>query len=225
MKSKLKKDFLYREILDFLKQSLPPKRLQHVLGMANLSQRLATHHGLDPQRATLAALLHDIARCWAPQDLVRYVRQHHLKIPHRDFLCRVEPLLLHSFVGVHWTKKMFPKVDPEILSAIEKHSFAAPSMTLFEKLIYVADLAAPDRKFPEVKRLRFLAFKNLNQAFIEAMRIKMVHLLKTNQSLYPDAATIWNQFIPRTAIGSREQRRGKVKGKGVVRSSVVQKAW
>lgn len=190
-------DIIEDKIIPFLKKTLPAERMKHVLGVMALSEKLATRHGLSRPRAKLAAALHDIARCWDKNKLIEYAQARRLKVPDKKFVCKVQPVLLHSYVGADLARRMFHVRDRQILAAISKHSFASLKMNAFEKVIYLADLVAPDRNFPEIYSLRILAFKDLDRAFVGGLRAKMVYLLRTNDLIHPSAVPVWNYFVQR----------------------------
>lgn len=188
-------DLTEQKVVRHIKKNLSPARFNHVLGVIELSEKLALRHRMDSRRARLTAALHDIARCWNDKKLIHYAKQHRLKVPYKEFVCRFQPILLHSFVGSDLAGRLFHVQDHKILSAIAKHSMASVHMTPFDKLIYLADLLAPDRQFRRFLQLRHLAFHNLDQAFIEGLRIKMIYLLQKNSLIHPNAVRVWNHFI------------------------------
>jgi predicted HD superfamily hydrolase involved in NAD metabolism len=98
-------------------------------------------------------------------------------------------------VGADIARKKFCVWDREVLSAVAKHSLGSVRMTPFEKLIYVADLLAPDRDFEGVFALRRLAFRNLDRAFFEGVRVKMLYLLKSGQPVHPECLRVWNHSV------------------------------
>lgn len=183
------------KIINYLRKNLTKQRFNHVLGMAEFARKLALRHGLGADKAKLAGLLHDLARTWDEKKLIQYSKKHFLRIPDKKFILEFQPILLHSFVGADLARKIFYVKDKEILSAIAKHSFGAIQMTSFDKLIYVADLAAPDRTYRGVELLRELAFQNLDQAFIDGVKKKIAHLLELNEKIHPQAVRVWNFWI------------------------------
>lgn len=184
-----------QKVVSYIKKTLSPDRIEHVLRVIELSGKLAIRYKMDSHRARLAAALHDIARCWNDKKLIQYVKHRRLKVPHKDFICRVQPILLHGFVGSDLAQKLFHVRDRQILSAIAKHSIGSISMTPFEKLIYLADLLSPDRQFVELSQLRHLAFRDLDKAFLKGLRVKMIYLLQRNDLIHPNAVQIWNHYV------------------------------
>src|SRR5947208_1420350 len=115
-------DLIDKQIFPFLKENLPEERWRHVQSVTEFAGELAGRHGLDRERARLAGALHDIARCWSLEKLVKYVQGRNLKVPEPEFTIRHKPILLHSYVGADLARSRFGVSDGEILSAIEKHS-------------------------------------------------------------------------------------------------------
>ena len=72
---------------------LAGERLLHTEGAARAALRLAPLFGADPQKAVVAAVLHDIARDVAPGDLVRLAQSKGIMVTTADAVC---PVLLHG---------------------------------------------------------------------------------------------------------------------------------
>ena len=51
------------EILKCLKEDLNPERYEHSIGVAEMAEELAKRFGCDPEKAYVAGLLHDCAKC------------------------------------------------------------------------------------------------------------------------------------------------------------------
>jgi len=179
--------------LRFLRRTLPAERYKHVLGVARLARDLAQIHGEDPERARLAGLLHDTARCWSGRKLGDYVRRYRVKVPHSDFVRRHQPVIFHAYVGADLARRVFGVRDREVLSAIAKHTMADDRMTRLEKIVFLADHLAPDRDFTEAERLRKLAREDLDAAFVEALRNKMIYAVLKNHPIHPHSARVWNR--------------------------------
>jgi nicotinate-nucleotide adenylyltransferase len=181
------------QIFQFLRRTLTPERYRHVMGVTALAGELAGIHGVDPVRARLAGALHDVARCWDDDRLRRYAAQYRLKVLGIEFIRRHQPLILHGFVGADLARRLFGVRDKEVLSAVAKHTLAAEKMSRLEKVVYLADHLSPDRKFTGVDELRRLAREDLDRAFLESLRNKMIFILMKNQPLHPGAEKIWNR--------------------------------
>ena len=80
-------------------------------------------------------------------------------------------------------KEVFEIDDNEILSAMRWHTTGKENMTSLEKIIYLADLIEPSRKFEGVDRLREISEKDLNLAVLEGLTHTTEYLLKKNQPI------------------------------------------
>lgn len=182
------------KILEYQRKNLPQDRYVHILGVTELAGRLAMSHGLDPLRARLAGALHDTARCWSKRRLLDYVRRYRLKIPFPEFTVRYQPVLLHSYVGADLGRRKFGITDKEVLSAVAKHSLGSEKMTRFEKCVYLADLLAPDRNFYGADALRKRMFKDLDEAFLQGVAVKIKYVVGRGEPLHPEVVRIWNHL-------------------------------
>ena len=62
------------KILAWLTENVPPKRIQHILGVEQMAIELATHYQLDVDKAAQAGLMHDLAKYFKPQRLLELAR-------------------------------------------------------------------------------------------------------------------------------------------------------
>ena len=138
------------------------KRFVHTLGVEFTAAALAMRYGEDVERAQVAGLLHDCAKCMGNDKLLSACEKHH--IPVSDIEKR-NPYLLHAKVGSYLAKKEYKVEDPGILSAILYHTTGHPDMTLLEKIIFTADYIEPGRKqAPNLTEIRRMAFEDLDEA-------------------------------------------------------------
>ena len=137
-------------------------RYQHTLGVANTSACLAMCHGADMNKAYIAGLLHDCAKC-VPDDVkIAECKQFGLPISDIEF---ESPYLLHSKLGAYYAKHIYNVKDEEICSAIQWHTTGKPAMTLLEKIVFIADYIEPNRReIPGLSKIRQIVFQNIDQA-------------------------------------------------------------
>lgn len=64
-----------QEIDKYLKKSLEKKRYTHTLGVANTAACLAMRYGADVNKAYLAGLLHDNAKCISTKKKETFVKR------------------------------------------------------------------------------------------------------------------------------------------------------
>lgn len=121
-------------IKDWLKKNLNEERYEHSLGTAEAALFLAEKNGIDKEKAYFTGLIHDCAKCM-PKDKS-------LEILKTLELCEGElenPKTHHAPVGAYVAQTEFGIEDKEILSAIRWHTIGKKDMSLFEKIIFLAD--------------------------------------------------------------------------------------
>ena len=158
-------------------------RYEHVLRVARLAGRLAVAHGIDATRARVAGLLHDLARLYSPERLLRECRERGLPVApfeHRN------PIVLHARLGAELARERFGVDDPAVLSAIRKHTVAAGVMSPLDAVVYLADGLEPGRSFPERASLAALAFRDLDDAMRAVLRSSIVYLHSRGLAIAPE---------------------------------------
>ena len=162
------------EMLIYLKKKLTPKRYVHSIGVEYTAACMAFVYGEDVQRARLAGLLHDNAKCLSNEDKLKKAIKHDIPISP----CEEEnPDLLHGKLGAYYARKKFGVTDEEILSAITYHTTGKPDMTLLEKIIFVADYIEPNRRMiSQLPAIRREAFTDLDKCVIHVLRHTLEYL-------------------------------------------------
>lgn len=156
--------FRTQEIDKYLRKSLEKKRYTHTLGVANTAACLAMRYGADVNKAYLAGLLHDNAKCIPTKKKMSICQKAGIPISKIE---EKNPELLHSKVGSYLANKKFQVEDSDILNAIYYHTTGRPHMSLLEKIIFIADYIEPNRKkIPELDEIRTMAFQDLDSALL-----------------------------------------------------------
>lgn len=190
------------EIQQYLSDKLSEKRFQHVLSVQEMTIDLARVHGANVWHANLAALLHDSAKWMSPKELYSEVKRYEI---HLDPIEKVNPSLLHPFIGVKLAIEKFAVTELEILEAIRNHTTGSPSMGLLSQVLYVADFAEPTRTHKEADTARELAYTALKQAVHYVARSKIAHLLEKGVLIHPNTLHTYNS----TLEGSEIQNKGR----------------
>jgi predicted HD superfamily hydrolase involved in NAD metabolism len=181
------------DLLKILRENLSPSRVRHSLSVAVLARKMGQRFGWDPEMAFRAGLLHDVAKEWPSKRLDAHVRKFKLKVPEAAFIRRHNPALFHSYVSAGLAKRNGWLTNPAALKAIAAHTLGRLNMGTADKILYVADLIALDRDFPEVRMVRRMAFKNLDDAFVASLAVKISTNLRESKPLYPLTIRMWNQ--------------------------------
>ena len=128
----MKKDY----IIETLKNCLTEERFLHTLGTAKCAVELAKMYGLDEEKAELAGLLHDSAKCMSNEELRKIIDEKFPEIPDYELM---NYKTYHAPVGALFAKEKFGVEDDEIIRAIRLHTLGAPDMTAFDMIIFLAD--------------------------------------------------------------------------------------
>ena len=129
---------------------LDRKRLLHSLNVMVYAIHLARIHDVSPEKSSVAALLHDCAKCLPMKETRRYAR----KMGDDTLLDRE---LAHGPAGAWLAKTRFGITDPDILRAIHYHTTGCAGMTSLDKIIFIADKVEPARTYENLEEIRRLA--------------------------------------------------------------------
>jgi predicted HD superfamily hydrolase involved in NAD metabolism len=171
------------KVLAWLSENVPPKRIQHILGVEQMAIELAGHYQLDTNTAAKAGLMHDLAKYFKPQRLLELARAEGLPIDEVDIAA---PHLLHADVSAIVARDEFGITDPEILQAIADHTLGRPAMSPMSCIIFLADtLEAGRGDTEELQSLRQLSYQNLHRAVWYTCDYSLQYLLSTRCLIHP----------------------------------------
>lgn len=159
-----------------------PKRVPHVLGCRDTAARLAKIWGVDPETAARAGLLHDITKALDGPLQLTLCDEYGTILD--DFSMKY-PKTLHALTGSLVAERIFGE-SPEIVAAIRSHTTGKADMTTLEKIIYIADYMEPNRDFPGVEKLRFLAETDLDAALKCGLEQTLEHLANQGSRVSPE---------------------------------------
>lgn len=169
-----------------LKRKLNDKRYEHTLGVSYTAGCLAMKYGLDVNKAILAGLLHDCAKYMSGEEMLEIALKKKIEVSSTE---EKKPDLLHAKLGAYFAKTKYDVADNEILSSIECHTTGKPNMTLFEKIIYIADYIEPGRdKMPRLDIIRKAAFEDIDKCMIMILEDTVAYL--KSSGMYIDETTL-----------------------------------
>lgn len=180
-------------ILNYLQKHLSAGRLKHILGVTETAINLAIKYGADPEKAELAGLLHDCAKEWKKEALLKEAQAHNLIWHEIDVL---NPHLLHARVGALIATEEFGIKDTEILNAITQHTLGKPDMSLLEKILFVADIIEPNRLPAWSEPVKTALEKNgLNSAIIVSIQATLQAIINKKALIHPLTITTYNFYL------------------------------
>lgn len=170
-----------KKIRKSMKRTLDKERYEHTLGVAYTAMALAMRYGASLEKAELAGLLHDCAKCISNEEKLAMCRKHHITITEVE---RKSPFLLHAKLGSFIAMDRYGINDKEIINAILNHTTGCPDMTLLDKIIYIADYIEPRREqAPNLSEIRRLAFLDIDRALLRILEDTLEYLCATNSSV------------------------------------------
>jgi predicted HD superfamily hydrolase involved in NAD metabolism len=167
------------------------RRYEHSVRVARCADVLAQRHRLDAGKARMAGMLHDLARLYSPERLIAECTLRDMRI---DEFERANPMVLHARLGAAIARESFAVSDPEVLSAIEKHTTGAGEMSPLDCAVYLADSLEPERRFAERAALWQLAMCDLVSATREVLLLGIRHFARKGQSIAPQTAAAARTF-------------------------------
>ena len=171
------------EILNILKKTLKPVRFVHTLGVAETAVRLAERFDVNPVKAELAALLHDCAKYKPLDEMKKLVAE---GCADADAEEMETESVLHAPAGMVHAQEEFGIQDPEILSAIRKHTLGDVQMSALDALIYTADFIEPNRKpFPGLEEVRALAESDIFAAAMKCAELTNRYVESQGRNAHP----------------------------------------
>ena len=172
-----------REKIEYkLKKELDAQRFAHTLGVEGCAREMARSFGEDEEKAALAALLHDCAKCMTLSQMIKAARD----VP-VDPIMRESKALLHALAGRCVAENVYGVKDEDVLGAIRWHTTGRSGMTRLEKIVYLADMIEPGRKsYPGLEALRVLCRQDLDLAMHQALRMSRDHVKAQDKALHPD---------------------------------------
>ncbi|HHY70290.1 MAG TPA: HD domain-containing protein [Thermoanaerobacterales bacterium] len=165
-----------------LKMNMDEQRFLHSLGVMKTAVELAAHYNADIKKAEIAGLLHDCARDMDTEYQLKMVEYFGILL---DDIEKREKALIHGPLGAATAKQDYGINDREILNAIKIHTTGDADMSLLDKIIFLSDLTEPGRTFPGVEELRVKAFKDLDDALIDAFDSIIKYVLSKGSLLHP----------------------------------------
>jgi predicted HD superfamily hydrolase involved in NAD metabolism len=192
---------IFSEVRERIREEIEPDTFAHAERTAVLARQLAEAHGVDPDRAELAALVHDIADRYSERELITLAQRYGLPINLTE--ARV-PKLLHARVGAEILREA-GVTDEELLDAIRDHITGGPRMSPLSKVLFVADKLEPhrDRYYGGLDQVREIAMVDLDEAIMRLYAWRMDQLISQGRPVDDKLVASRNRLIDRMLARSR----------------------
>ena len=157
-------------------------RVAHVAGCENEAVALAMHWGEDPELAAEAGILHDITKRLSFEEQLNLCEKYGIINDNSELAA---PKLLHAKTGAALARDLFG-IDDTVYEAIRWHTTGKSDMTLFEKILYLADYIEPTRDFEGIDALRALAYEDLDAAMALGLKMTIEEIRRSGHEPYGD---------------------------------------
>jgi nicotinate-nucleotide adenylyltransferase len=129
------------------------RRLSHTLAVEEEAKEIAKWYL--PQNIaeiSASALLHDVTKECSTEEQIALCRRYGLPVNEEEL---ASPKILHAKTAAAVIADRYPAyAREEILDAVAKHTTGAKEMSLFAKILYLADYTEKTRTFPDCVMLR-----------------------------------------------------------------------
>ncbi len=182
------------EFFEIIKNRLNPKRLYHSICVAEKAKHLAEKYGSDVEKAYTAGLVHDIMKNQSAEEMLQLIEDDGQVLSDSE---KAITVTLHSIAGEIYLRKNLNVTDEELLSAVRWHTTGKEDMSLFEKIIYVADLVSDDRDYPDVEEVRQLAEEDLDKTLLRGLSFTIEDNAKKHKLIHTDTVKAYNYYAER----------------------------
>jgi len=179
------------ETKKLLEKRLSKKRYIHSLNVAEQCRILAELNNENIEKCIYAGLVHDICKEVPMQDMKKMLIDTTFSVSSSE-LCS-KPLW-HAIAGSWYIHNELKVNDKDIINAVRFHTVARSGMTKIEEIVYIADLISDDRDYKDVKKMRKLAYANLEIAMFEALKFSITDVVNKNGLIPHYTAEAYNQY-------------------------------
>ncbi len=170
---------IYREISESeievlrgkIAAKMSEKRYLHTLAVEDMAARLSDLYCPEKKsKMRAAALLHDMTKELSYEEHIAIFKEHGESLLPEDLRA---PKTFHARSAAILIPMVYPEFsDIEIINAVRYHTTGCASMTLFEKIIYLADYIDDTRTFEDCVKLRGMFWDAEPQKMSDEDRIK-----------------------------------------------------
>ena len=166
-----------------LESELAYGRFIHTLDVAATAANLAMCYGSDLDKAEVAGLLHDCAKCMSLGKMLKVCDKAGTDLSEFE---KNSVSLLHSKAGAVLAESRYGVRDEDTLNAIRFHTTGRPGMSLLEKIVFVADYIEPGRdSAPNLPQVRKLAYESIDDCVLQILKDTLRYLATTGSAVDP----------------------------------------
>lgn len=182
----------YEKAYEYVKGALKESRFIHTLGVVSVAKKLAEINGVSEEKAEMAALCHDIAKNLSIDKMREIIKENNVILSEDE---KNTPELWHSILAPVVAKNELNITDEDILSAIRWHTTGTENMSKLEKIIYIADMIEPSRRFEGVEQIREATLKDLDEGVLQGLTHSTEYLLSSGNLVDINSVKARNYLI------------------------------
>lgn len=175
----------------YLSEQVQPGRFEHCERTASYAAGLAGRYGLNPDICFRAALMHDLARDFDDQRLIRCALDGGKELSELEI---ERPVLLHGWCGARILSQKFRCISDEELEAVRCHTSGAPGMGRIAKIVFCADYLEPGRGHIDQGFRESLISLSLDQVCIRVLDHQFDHLRRTGRRIVNDSLLLYDEL-------------------------------
>lgn len=185
-------------IMQNLKQDLNEERYEHSIGVAEMARELAKRFNCDCEKAYLAGLLHDCAKCM-DFEISRKIAIENT--PDLDETEKDNKKTIHAPVSAYIAREKYGVTDKDILSSIRLHTIGKCNMSDFEKIIFIADKIEHKTREPQFRSQieQYLEEEDspLDKAMFKSFEMTIESLVKRKLPICFVTVSVYNEMLQR----------------------------
>ena len=187
----------------FLKPRMGKKRFLHSVNVAYEARKLAKKYGVDEDKAFVAGYLHDCAKELEPEEQRRLAER--CSLPPEAVELAAAPVL-HAVAGAVLVREELGIEDDDIYAAIRYHTIGTPDMSPLGQIIYLADLVSADRDYKDVKKMRKIAYEDIDEAMLEALKFSISDSVRKGNSIAGATMLAYNEYADKLRTANPKKK-------------------
>ena len=173
-----------KKIKTKLKGMLSKNRYLHSVRVAEEALNLAKIYNEKEDEAYMAGLLHDVAKEFDLEENKKWLKKYNLS---SNWLDDDKIKIVHAEIGGLVAKELYGATD-RIVQAIRYHTIGNINMTLFDKIIFIADKIESDRV--GIEYLKSLAYQDIDKAMIRFLHESRERLEKNGREFHEETVKL-----------------------------------
>jgi predicted HD superfamily hydrolase involved in NAD metabolism len=175
-------------------EALPPRLRDHILRVEAEAMSLSRVYGQDPERASIAALGHDLVRHKNNEELLSLAKRYDID---PDPVELAAPILIHGPIAARMLVRDFDLDDSEVIEGVDCHTTARPGMTMIEKMLFIADKIEPNKlkRGGALQEVYDLRTTDIDAAVVRFLDMRIEEALSGGGQIHPKLIAARNDLL------------------------------